>query len=805
MSPDHQQYYLVSGRADGVRLESRLLEERIQAAVEKGERRIEVAAYGQHGIGGRLWKAGSDPLHIRVTGHSGQRLGSMGFSNTYIETTGPASDDVGWLNAGADIVVRGHAGNGVANAMAQGRVRVAGSIGARGMTMTKHNPRFEPPELWVLGSAGDYFGEFMAGGVAVICGVEAQTPGNILGYRPLVGMVSGRVFFRGPHGGYSKSDARLSPVSDSDWQWLTQNLKAFLTAIDRMELYPELCERERWQLIVARKPQDKVVRKIRSIEDFHQSVWDRELGPGGLIGDLTDTDMSPVPVITTGELRRYVPVWANRVYKAPCEAACPTGIPVHDRWRLIREGRVDEAVDMALAYTPFPATVCGYLCPNLCMTACTKQSANMPAVDVTHLGKASIEAGVPELPEPTGGTVAVVGGGPAGISVAWQLRRRGHEAVIYDRSQVLGGKISTLIPESRIPKDVVEKELERVRQVLPHVNLQQELTRDDVEQLKADADYVVIATGAQRPRMLPVPGAERMIAANDFLRRAKAGEIAPGDQVVVIGAGNVGCDAAVEARRLGARGIHLIDVQEPASFGKERAHAEAAGAKFRWPCYTKEISDAGVVLDSGELIPADTVVIAIGDVPDTDFLPESVKVQKGHVTVNEYYQTSDPKIFAIGDITAPGLLTDAIGAGRKAAAVIADILEGKRPEELIRPAPASGQGFIDPRLSEFHSIHRSAWDFRDVIDKSRVKLEYFDPRITEYHDVNACGTECASCGACRDCGICEALCPQAAISREDKGGGDYEYVVNPDRCIGCGFCAGVCPCGVWELVENTLL
>src|SRR6056297_1658825 len=98
MSPDHQPYHQISGREDGVRLESRLLEERIQAAVEKGERRIEVAAYGQHGIGGRLWKAGSEPLRIRVTGHSGQRLGSMGFPNTYIETTGPASDDVGWLN-----------------------------------------------------------------------------------------------------------------------------------------------------------------------------------------------------------------------------------------------------------------------------------------------------------------------------------------------------------------------------------------------------------------------------------------------------------------------------------------------------------------------------------------------------------------------------------------------------------------------------------------------------------------------------------------------------------------------------------
>ncbi len=175
MSND-QSYYIISGREAGVRLESRVLEEKIQAAVANGHRRIEVRAYGHHGIGGRLWKAGAEPLAIRVTGHSGQRLGAMGFPNTRIEALGPASDDVGWLNAGADIVVKGHAGNGTANAMAQGRVYVAGSIGARGMTMTKQNPRFSPPQLWVLGSAGDYFGEFMAGGVAVICGIEAQSP-----------------------------------------------------------------------------------------------------------------------------------------------------------------------------------------------------------------------------------------------------------------------------------------------------------------------------------------------------------------------------------------------------------------------------------------------------------------------------------------------------------------------------------------------------------------------------------------------------------------------------------------------------
>ena len=140
-----------------------------------------------------------------VLGSSGQRLGSMGFANTLIEVFGPASDDIGWLNAGAEIIVHGNATNGAANAMAQGRVYIDGDIGARGMTMTKHNPRFEPPELWVFGKVGDSFAEFMAGGIAVVCGMGAENEKNVLGYRPCVGMVGGKIFFRGRQEIYSKS------------------------------------------------------------------------------------------------------------------------------------------------------------------------------------------------------------------------------------------------------------------------------------------------------------------------------------------------------------------------------------------------------------------------------------------------------------------------------------------------------------------------------------------------------------------------------------------------------------------------
>ena len=770
-------YHVISGRISGERVDSRILEEQIQAAVAEGHRRFQINAYGQHGIGGRLWQAGDEKVHVKISGQPGQRVGSMGFSNTLIEVLGPASDDVGWLNAGAEIVVHGNAGNGIANAMAQGKIYVGGNIGARGMTMTKHNPRFAPPELWVLGSAGDYFGEFMAGGIAVICGFEAQIPDNILGHRPFVGMVGGKVFFHGPHSGYSQRDAKLISIGDEEWNWLNGNLRVFLDHIGRSELTKIFSDRSEWQLLVARTPQEKIQRPMKSIHSFYSDVWEKELGRGGLIGDLTQLDRSPIPLITNAQMRRFIPIWENRKYAAPCEATCPTGIPVQQRWELVREGRIDEAVDLALAYTPFPASVCGYLCPNLCMQSCTRESSALAPVDVTQLGQASIKAKLPDFPPESDKKVAIIGGGPAGISVGWQLRQKGHQVTIYEVSKEIGGKFTRVIPESRIPTEVISTELGRVKEILPHVYLEQPLQPENIHQLREDFDFVVIATGAQKPRTLPIPGNERSVTALDFLSKAKKNNIAVGKQVVVIGAGNVGCDAATEAHRLGAENITLLDVQEPASFGKEREAAETIGAKFKWPVFTNEITPNAVKLTTGEEIPADTVIVSIGDMPDLEFLPADIEIADGFVKVNDHFLTTDPKIFAIGDVVRPGLLTDAIGSGRIVAQTICDILEDKPP--LVQK--------------------------REMIDRSRITLEYFDPRVTEYSDLDHCGSQCSSCGACRDCGICVSVCPQHAISRKGLDGEAYEYVVDEELCIGCGFCAGACPCGVWDLVDNVPL
>ena len=166
--------------------------------------------------------------------------------------------------------------------------------------------------------------------------------------------------------------------------------------------------------------------------------------------------------------------------------------------------------------------------------------------------------------------------------------------------------------------------------------------------------------------------------------------------------------------------------------------------------------------------------MAVGDQPDLGFLPQEIKIDRGFIVVDESFRTSEPKVFAIGDAVRLGLLTEAIGAGRTAARAINDMLRGRA----------------------------ETYDQLPGIDPERVKLEYYDPRLPRFEDPLSCAAGCASCGACRDCGLCETLCPQNAISRKERERGAYEYVVDSDRCIGCGFCAGACPCGIWRLTEN---
>ncbi|MEN8200406.1 MAG: glutamate synthase, partial [Thermodesulfobacteriota bacterium] len=285
---------------NGRRISSMDFETMVQAAAEASNH-LQLESMGQHNLGIRLQHA--DGLNIEVSGPTGQRLGCMGMPGTVITCNGAASDDVGYLNIGAEITVLGDATNGVCNAMANGKVFIRGSIGARGLTMTKWNPDYEKPELWVLGSTGDSFAEFNCGGIAVVCGVDAKNDDNVTGYRPCVGMVGGTIYFRGKtDDSYSRTNARLAPPTDEQWQWLDENMPGYLAKISRQDLKDTLLVRDEWQVLNAVSPQERALMFSgpMPMAEFRNKHWNRAFGGGDPLRDLAPgLDRSTIGAVPT--------------------------------------------------------------------------------------------------------------------------------------------------------------------------------------------------------------------------------------------------------------------------------------------------------------------------------------------------------------------------------------------------------------------------------------------------------------------------------------------------------------------------
>lgn len=769
----------------GRRLDSMDFEKLVYQAAQSAPELL-LESYGQHNIGIRLEREGG--LTLRLKGPAGQRLGCMGMPGTEIICEGAASDDVGYLNIGAEITVKGNATNGVCNAMANGKVYIAGSIGARGLTMTKWNPDYQRPELWILGSTGDSFAEFNCGGIAVVCNVEAKNPQNVLGYRPCVGMVGGTILFRGPiDDSYSKTNAKLQALDDDQWQWLRERLPGYLEKIERPELLEELSIREEWQSLVAVSPQERALMFSgpMPMAEYRNTFWNNAFGGGDPLRDLAPgLDRSTIDAIVTGEMRRYKPWWANSEKAAPCTYYCPIHIPTVDRLRLIREGRIDEAYELVLGYTPLPGSVCGAICPNLCMENCSRGGVDQP-IEMQVLGRSVSRHQSPKIADSLGKKVAIIGGGPGGMNVAWQLALEGVETHIYERDDKLGGKLAQVVPWERLSQAIWDEEIRRfVETPNIHVHLNTDMDKESFARLRDEFDFVVIAVGTHKPRKLQFPGSNKVKPALDFLKKAKSDSTTKvGKEVVVIGAGNVGCDVACEAYRLGAEKVTLVDIQKPLAFGFEKEAAEKHGATFLWPVVTKEVTDQGLITEDGELIPAQTVIISIGDVPALPFLPGSVETVTvggaSWIKTDEAHLTSDAKVLAIGDVERPGLATNALGAAKTAAEYL---------------------------LANFKNIPWQPFS-KELIPLQTLTITHYVPEQAGSSE-NEQANRCLSCAACRDCHLCETICPTGAISRREitqkevagaPVDADYEYVSDDEKCIACGFCADTCPCGIWTM------
>jgi NADPH-dependent glutamate synthase beta subunit-like oxidoreductase len=397
------------------------------------------------------------------------------------------------------------------------------------------------------------------------------------------------------------------------------------------------------------------------------------------------------------------------------------------------------------------------------------------SIDVAMLGRAVKDFPAPEVAESLGKKVAIIGGGPGGMNAAWQLALRGVEAHIFEKDNKLGGKLAQVIPWERLPRAIWDSEVERFMNTPNiHTHFGVDMTKDKFNELKEEYDYIIVAVGTHEPRTIPFPGHERVIPALDFLKAAKS-DTPPsvGKQVVIIGAGNVGCDVACECYKLGAQEVTLVDIQKPLAFGEEKKAAEAFGAKFKWPVATKEVTEEGLLDAADELIPAQTVIISIGDVPALKFLPDSVEVMTvggaGWIKTDNSCRTSDKKIYAVGDVERPGLATNALGHGKNAAHAIIAEIKGEEWQPFAK----------------------------QVVNITTLTPAHFDPVTCPGGTDMDEADRCMSCGSCRDCHLCETICPTGAISREKLGKGDYRYVSDDDKCIACGFCADTCPCGVW--------
>lgn len=746
----------------------------IGEAVKQGETEFEIAASGQHDIGGPLWHPEGKKLHFHVT-NAGQRLGSMCLPGTEIVADGSISADVGWLNAGGVITVKGDAGDTAGHCSSGGKIFIGGRGGTRTGSLMKHDPLYEEPELWILKNVGSFSFEFMGGGRAVVCGYDSAQFASVLGERACVGMVGGVVYVRGPIDTYP-ADIKYADLDDDDIAFLDGGMDEFLQHIDREDLRQELSDWSQWKKL---RPLTIAEKKVASsqavdIKSFRKQEWVK----GGIFADVAHDDFAVHNTLSTGLYRLRVPSWDNAKFAAPCEFNCPTGIPTQRRYDLIRQGKIDEAFQLELEYTPFPGSVCGSVCPNPCMDGCTRGSIDEP-IQIGDLGYRSAFLKVEPPTVKTGKKIGIIGGGVAGLSTAWQLARKGHDVTVYDDAEHIGGKLEQVIPRGRLSHELLEAELKRIESVGVTFVTSCKVDKKKFNEIREANDAVVVATGGSKSRFFPWEGVEHLTMGLEYLKAVNRGEKpATGKHVVVIGAGNSGMDTCRGAYEMGAETVVAVDVQKPAAFADEIEYVESLGGKLVWPFFTSKITKEGIYGNDGTFIPADQVIVSIGEEPVLDFLPDddSIKYFRKSWLVSNKDQSIMPGVFTAGDTIKPGRLTDAIGSGRKAAWYVDQYVSGKEavpfPEKKKIPAERLAKAY-------FEKCHHCL--LGDPVDDH---------------------TRCVSCGTCRDCKMCLESCPEKAITRIEHEDGSWEYVSDPNRCIGCGICAGVCPCGVWSINDN---
>ena len=440
----------------------------------------------------------------------------------------------------------------------------------------------------------------------------------------------------------------------------------------------------------------------------------------------------------------------------PCVALCPAGVDIPGYMALVGEGRCADAVRLIRKDNPFP-TACAYICEHPCEARCRRNMVD-DAINIRGLKRYAVDhAGVvpqPECAPATGKKVAIIGGGPSGLSFAYYLALMGHGVTVYEEREQLGGMLRYGIPSYRFPREKLDAEIESILSLGIEVHTGVTVGRDVwLEKLEQEYDCIYIAIGAHQDKKTGIPGenSKNVISAVEMLRAIGDNEMPDftGKQVVVIGGGNVAMDVTRSSIRLGADKVTCVYRRRQADMtalpdeitgalaeGAElmtlaapvRIEADEDGAaKALWvqPQIIGEVDKAGrprpgkAALEEVR-IPADVIVVAIGQgVEIQGFDQAGVPIQQGAFVAGLSGQVRDmDSVFAGGDcVTGPATAIRAIAAGKVAAANIDEHL-GFRHEITVDVEIPSPKLNNSPPHGRIDTTEREACerkhDFEDI-------------------------------------------------------------------------------------------
>jgi heterodisulfide reductase subunit A-like polyferredoxin len=506
---------------------------------------------------------------------------------------------------------------------------------------------------------------------------------------------------------------------------------------------------------------------------------------------------------------------------APCRDSCPINQRAQGYLALIAAGRFTDAYRTILEDNPFPS-ICGRVCNHRCEEACNRRQADAP-VNIMALKRFVAdwawerpeqreavlqEFTTTQMPENgrtlAGKRVAVIGSGPAGLTCAQDLARQDCGVTVFEALPVPGGMMRVGIPAFRLPPEVIQREIEQILSLGIDLKLNHRVP--DAESLLVDFDAIFVAIGAHRGVKLPIPGNDLsgVCLATDFLREVSIRddpntpqEAIDGKRVLVLGGGNVAIDVAMTAVRLGAAWVgmaclegreqmpaHDWEVRDAEEEGiavfPDRAFKEITGENgqatgvrvtgIHFRGFVEGQPDFDEIPATEEVIPADVVVFAIGQQPESECLPTANKLRGGRVEVDpDTLATSVPGIFAGGDaVTGTKFIVDAIAAGHHAARSIDAYLKNT---SLVPPSSAP-VAILTPQ--EVHERIRS----RPGCDWPRTELPKrpADQRLADFAEIytgfsevqaQAEAARCLGCGVCSECNQCVYACRAKAIAHED--------------------------------------